>query len=76
MKIKLVIIKPGELINIYGWWKAHESQWPSLARMAFDMIAIPAISLECKRLFSSTKLLLSNRHMRMKENIIKASECL
>ena len=76
MKIKSVIIKPGELIDICGWWKAHESQWPSLARMAFDMIAIPAMSSECERLFSSTKLLLSDRRARMKEDIIEASECL
>ena len=76
MKIKSVIIKPGELIDICGWWKAHESQWPSLARMAFDMIAIPAISSEYKRLFSFIKLLLFNYYIRIKEDIIKASKCL
>ena len=72
MKIKSVIIKPRELINIYGWWKAYKSQWPSLACMAFDMIAIPAMSSECERLFSSMKLLLSNRCARIKEDIIEA----
>ena len=76
MKLKSVIVKPGEIFDICGWWKAHESQWPSLARMAFDMIAIPAMSSECERLFSSAKLLLSDRRARMKEDIIEASECL
>jgi len=76
MKIKSVIIKPGELIDIYGWWKAHESQWPSLARIAFDIIVIPAMSSKCECLFSSMKLLLSNRRIRMKKNIIEASKCL
>src|SRR6266704_562068 len=71
MKIKSVIIKPGELINIYRWWKAHESQWPSLARMAFNIIAIPAISSEYKRLFSSIKLLFFDCRARMKEDIIE-----
>ena len=43
--------------------------------MAFNIIAILAISLEYKRLFSSTKLLLSDYRARIKEDIIKASKC-
>ena len=76
MKTRSVIVKPGERFDICGWWKAYESQWPSLTRMAFDMIAIPAMSSECERLFSSAKLLLLDRRARMKEDIIEASECL
>jgi hypothetical protein len=76
MKIKSVIIKPGELIDIYRWWKAYKSQWPLLACIAFDIIAILAISSEYKHLFSSIKLLFSNYRARMKEDIIKASKCL
>jgi hypothetical protein len=34
------------------------------------------VSSECERLFSSAKLLLSDRRARMKEDIIEASECL
>jgi len=64
MKIKSVIVKAGDLFDMCGWWKAHESQWPSLARMAFDMMAIPAMSSECERLFSSAKLLLSDHRAR------------
>lgn len=76
MKVKTVIVKPGEAFDVCEWWRVHESEWPSLARMAFDMIAIPAMSSECERLFSSSKLLLSDRRARMKEDIIEASECL
>jgi hypothetical protein len=52
MRIKPVFIKPGDLFDLRGWWKDRESQWPSLVRMAFDMMAISAISSERKRLFS------------------------
>ena len=38
--------------------------------MAFDIIAIPAINLEYKRLFNFIKLLLSNYRIRIKEDII------
>ena len=44
--------------------------------MAFDVLSIPAMSSECERIFSSTKILLSDRRARMKEDIIEASECL
>ena len=35
------------------YWLAREAQWPQLAKMAFDFLYIPAISLEYKRVFSS-----------------------
>ena len=44
--------------------------------MAFDMLLIPVMSAECERVFSAVKLLLSDRRAQMKEDIIKASECL
>ena len=44
--------------------------------MAFDMLSIPAMSAECERVFSSAKLLITDRRGRLKEDIIEASECL
>jgi hypothetical protein len=35
------------------YWRAHESSWPNLTQMAFDFLAIPAMSSECERIFSS-----------------------
>ena len=63
-------------IDLCDFWALHENEYPSLARMAFDIISIPAMSAECERVFSSTKLLLTDRRARMKEDIIEASECL
>jgi hypothetical protein len=39
---------PGDHFDLCGWRRAHESQWPSLARMAFDMMSIPSMSLETR----------------------------
>ena len=44
--------------------------------MALDALAVPAMSDECERLFSSAKILLSDRRCRLKMDIIEASECL
>jgi hypothetical protein len=63
-------------IDLCAFWARYEAQYPSLARMAFDILSIPAMSAECERVFSSAKLLLTDRRARMKEDIIEASECL
>ena len=44
--------------------------------MALDVFAVPAMSDECERLFSSAKILLSDRRSRLRMDIIEASECL
>jgi hAT family C-terminal dimerisation region len=44
--------------------------------MALDTLSIPAISIEYKRVFSSTKKLLTPTRSVLKEDIIEATECL
>ena len=63
-------------VDLCAFWARYEAYYPSLARMAFDVLSIPAMSAECERVFSSAKLLLTDRRARMKEEIIEASECL
>lgn len=49
---------------------------PDLAAMIYDMAAIPAMSAECERIFSSAKILLNDHRARMKPILIEAYECL
>jgi hypothetical protein len=65
-----------KFVDLCAFWAFYEAQYPSLARMAFDILSIPAMSAECERVFSSAKILLNDRRARMKEDIIEASECL
>ena len=44
--------------------------------MAFDVLSIPAMSVECERVFSGVGALVTNRKRRMLEDIIEAIECL
>jgi hypothetical protein len=44
--------------------------------MAFDLLSIPLMSAECERVFSSAKLLITERRNRLKDDIIKACTCL
>jgi hAT family C-terminal dimerisation region len=42
----------GKSFDILMWWKGNESIYPSLSRMAFDILSIPAMSTEAERIFS------------------------
>jgi len=42
-----------DYLSLMEYWKLHEVEWPQLAQMAFDLLAIPAMSSECERVFSS-----------------------
>jgi hypothetical protein len=63
-------------VDLYVFWARYETHYPSLARMAFNILSIPAMSAECERIFNSTKLLLTDRRAQIKENIIEASKYL
>jgi len=44
--------------------------------MALDILAVPPMSDEIELVFSSAKLLLTDRRSRLKMDIIEANECL
>jgi hypothetical protein len=58
------------------WWKERQTEWPSLAAMAFDVLSIPLMSAECERVFSAAGYLITGRRNHMKEDIIEATTCL
>ncbi|KAL6405977.1 HAT domain-containing protein [Ilyonectria robusta] len=65
-----------ETFDPISYWNDRYYTQPDLARMALDVLAVPSMSDECERLFSSAKILLSDRRSRLKIDIIEASECL
>jgi len=64
------------LVNPRIWWIQHKNDYPKLALLALGILAIPAMSAEVERVFSSTGLLITDRRNRLKEDIIEAVECL
>ena len=67
---------PKEPPNLIQYWDGQAAISPSLSRMALDLLSIPAMSAECERVFFNSKILISDRRNRLKNDIIKASECL
>ena len=62
--------------NLLHYWRFQEANYPDLVKVAYDMHSIPAMSAEFERVFSSTKLLITDRRARMRDDIMEASECL
>lgn len=58
------------------WWESYGIIGEPISQMAWDMIAIPAMSSECERVFSSAGRLITPVRNRLKEDVIEASECL
>jgi len=67
-----------EISDLMEFWqtKLHTSRWSHLSRMALSIHSIPAMSAEVERVFSSSKILLSDRRNRLGDDVIAAVECL
>ena len=65
-----ILTTPCEKPLIY--WSKQQEKWPSLCRMALDVLSILFISVECERIFSACDYLITARRNHIKEDIIEA----
>lgn len=61
--------------NLINEWRRLEVRFPILAKLALDILSIPAMSAECERVFSSAKHLLSDSRNSLIPETIEALEC-
>jgi hypothetical protein len=61
-------------MGVMEYWRSREQKWPSLARMAFYFLAIPAMSSECERMFSSCAKL--TERSKLSGDMLWHQECL
>lgn len=62
--------------SVVVWWESCGLADDPVSQMAWDMIAVPAMSSECERVFSSAGRLVTPLRNRLKEDIIEACEYL
>jgi len=55
-----------------SWWKLHATEYPTLARMARDILSIPLTSVAVERLFSGARDILPYHQNRMGHGMITA----
>jgi hypothetical protein len=61
--------------NPLQWWKEHEQTFPNLSKLAYDLLAVPAMSSECERAFSRAGYSMDPRRTTMGDELIEAGEC-
>jgi hypothetical protein len=61
-----------------AWWMEETQQklYPNLSKMALDILSIPAMSAEPERLFSATKLMITDQRNLLGMRMIEALACL
>jgi hypothetical protein len=66
------------LHNARDWWlqPAQQQVYPHLSQLALEILSIPAMSAEPERIFSATKLILTDRRNRLSMKMIEALACL
>ena len=62
--------------DVLQWWRLHEQDFPHLARMARDFLAIPATSIPVERVFSSGKDIVRAKRSSLAVETISACMCL
>jgi hypothetical protein len=60
--------------NVFKWWES-QTDLHSMQQMTYDFLSIPAMSAETERVFSSTKLTISEKRSRLGALIIEVIEC-
>jgi len=67
-----------DIKNPLEWWLESTQQraYPDLAKMAVDLLSIPAMAADPERLFSSAGYMINDRRNRLNIDTIQALECL
>lgn len=50
--------------------------FPTLAKLAFMLLAIPGMSAECERAFSQAKRMITDERFNLKQDLIEAEQCI
>jgi len=65
----------GVELDILQYWKMHSGTYPTLARMARDILAVPASTVASESAFSSAERTVSDYRSRLKSETIEALIC-
>lgn len=60
--------------NPFQYWSAKRFESPRVARMAIDVLSIPAMAAECERTFSSAGCMVSSKRTRLDASTISVAQ--
>ena len=68
--------RPGEQTDILKYWSTKQYQYPTIARIARDHLAIPATSAASERVFSNGSDIITKKRNRLSPSTIRYLLCL
>uniref|UniRef100_A0A2N9FWV6 HAT C-terminal dimerisation domain-containing protein n=1 Tax=Fagus sylvatica TaxID=28930 RepID=A0A2N9FWV6_FAGSY len=73
--IKEGVLKRSEIFDILGWWNHNGLKYPTLQRLARDILAIPVTTVASESAFSTSGRLLSPHRSRLHPRTLEALMC-
>ena len=69
------VLKRNEDFDILGWWKSNDIKYPTLQRIAKDILVIHVTIVASESVFSTSGRLLSPHRSRLHPKTIEAMMC-
>ena len=66
----------GEDFDILHWWKMHSAKYPIMARIARDVLAVPASTVASESAFSTGSRVISDYRSSLSTDTVEALVCL
>ena len=67
--------KQASIKNAASWWHDRKPRFPTLAQLALDLWAIPAMADDCERTFSQAKLSITSQRGSMSVKVLEEIQC-
>jgi len=71
----LVPLREGEEFDVLRWWKRNQDQYPILAKMARDFLAIPLSTVASESIFSTAGMVIDKYRSSLSSETVEALIC-
>ena len=71
----LVPLRDGEEFDVLNWWKRNQDQYPVLAKMARDFLAIPLSTVASESTFSTAGMVIDKYRSSLSSETVEALIC-
>ena len=76
MYLKDELVPPDVNLDVLEWWKVNGHKYPTISRMAHDVLAIPASTVASESAFSTGSRVISDYRSRLTSETVNALICL
>ena len=71
----MVPLREGEEFDVLRWWKRNQDQYPILAKMARDFLAIPLSTVAFELTFSTAGMVINKHRSSLSSETVEALIC-